>query len=394
MIRRRDIPLALTAQGLAIWSGSAFAQTKGPEKKAGAPHAALVQADETVNQLLTPIRDEHHVPGLICAIVTANRLAAIGACGIRKTGEPNSFGVMDEVHLGSCTKAMTATMIGTLIDEQKLSSGTTIREVFPKVAPRLHADFQAVTLLQLLTHRAGLPANGPWWQLSGKTTTEKRLDLLARMLSKAPQSRPGSTFTYSNVGYALAGLMAEQVTGESWETLMRRRLFEPLGMSSPGFGAPGHPGMVEQPWGHHASGKESKPTQQDNAPALGPAGTVHCTIADWSKFASLHLQGARGEAKLLKPATFRILHTPPAGKDYACGWVVAANAWGGGGHTLWHNGSNTSWYATISIAPARDFAILVATNQGGDAATKACDKAAAKLIESLAILTPHNRQKR
>src|ERR1700678_56551 len=117
---------------------------------------------------------------------------------------------------------MTATLIGTLIDENKLSSGTTIREVFPKDAPQLHPDFQGVTLLQLLTHRAGLPANGPWGQLSGNTATEQRRDLLARMLKKAPQNRPGSTFTYSNVGYALAGLMAEEVTGESWEALMRR----------------------------------------------------------------------------------------------------------------------------------------------------------------------------
>jgi CubicO group peptidase (beta-lactamase class C family) len=302
MISRRDVPLALAAHGLTIWSGSAFGQTKGTERKKATPAPSPIKADERVNQTLAPIRDEHHIPGLIGAIVTGNRLAAIGACGIRKFGAPDPIGVTDQVHVGSCTKAMTATMIGTLIDEGKLSSGTTIREVFPKVAPKLHPDFQAVTLLQLLTHRAGLPANGPWSQLSGDTATEKRRDLLARMLGKAPRSRPGSTFTYSNVGYALAGLMAEQVTGESWEALMRRRL--------------------------------------------------------------------------------------------SCGWVVAKKSGGGGGRTLWHNGSNTSWYATISIAPARDFAILTATNQGGDAATKACDQAAAKLIELFVLLTPQQRQKR
>ena len=61
-----------------------------------------------------------------------------------------------------------------LIDEGKLSSEITVRQVFPSVAPKLHAEFRAVTLWQLMTHRAGLPDNGPWWQLSGKTATEKR----------------------------------------------------------------------------------------------------------------------------------------------------------------------------------------------------------------------------
>ena len=93
-----------------------------------------VQADERVNQVLAPVRDEHHLPGLIGAILTGDRLAAIGALGIRKIGSPEPIRVTDQVHLGSCTKAMTATMIGTLVDEGKLTWGSTIREVFPEVA--------------------------------------------------------------------------------------------------------------------------------------------------------------------------------------------------------------------------------------------------------------------
>ena len=124
-------------QGLAIWSGSAIAQTKGPEKKEAATGPAPVQADERVNQVLAPVRDEHHLPGLIGAILKGDRLAAIGALGIRKIGSSEPMRVTDQVHLGSCTKAMTATMIGTLVDEGKLSSRTTIRQVFPKVASEL-----------------------------------------------------------------------------------------------------------------------------------------------------------------------------------------------------------------------------------------------------------------
>jgi CubicO group peptidase (beta-lactamase class C family) len=394
MIGRRDILRAAAVGGLVFGPDSAIGQTKRTAKKKAAPEQPPVRADERVNQVLAPVRDEHRLPGLIGAILTGDKLAAIGALGIRKIGATDAFQVTDQVHLGSDTKAMTATMIGTLVDEGKLSWGSKVRDVFPQVASQLHPDFQAATLSHLLTHRAGLPANASWWQLPGTTATAKRRSLLTTMLKDAPLSRPGSTYAYSNVGYALAGLMAEHVSGQSWETLMNKRLFEPLGMTSAGFGSPGHPGKVDQPWGHHDSGGEVKPTQQDNAPALGPAGTVHCSVPDWAKFAALHLRGAQGKPKLLKASTFRALHTPPPGNNYAGGWLVVERSWANG-LTLNHSGSNTAWFAVIWIAPVRDFAILVATNQGGDTASKATDQAVSELIKSLDFLTqPRGRTRR
>ena len=206
------------------------------------------------------------------------------------------------------------------------------------------------------------------------------------MMKEPPQNRPGSTYLYSNVGYALAGLMAEMVAGESWEDLMRRRLFGPLEMASAGFGPLGRPGTVEQPWGHHAVGDRVEPTQQDNAPALGPAGTVHCSIPDWARFAALHMAAERGKPRLLKAATFRALHTPPAGADYADGWIVCQRSWAGG-QAFSHNGSNTSWFSTIWLAPAINLAFLAATNQGDKVAEKANDEAIAALIRAIESLS-------
>ena len=273
-------------------------------------------------------------------------------------------------------------MIGSLVEEGKLSWKSTFRTVFPENSDQFHPQFRGVTLSQLLTHRGGLPHDGPWWNLPGSTPTEQRHALLVSMLERAPLSRPGSTYAYSNVGYALAGLMAERVSGESWETLMQRRLFEPLGMASAGFGTPGQGGAVTQPWGHRLDGRDIKPTQQDNAPSLGPAGTVHCSVPDWAKFAALHLAGERGDSKLLKPATLRALHTPPPSCEYAGGWFVVERSWAGGA-ALNHNGSNTSWYTRIWLAPALNLRILVATNQGDKQAERACEQASTALIRAL-----------
>ncbi len=293
--------------------------------------------------------------------------------------------VTDQVHIGSCTKAMTATLIGMLVDEGKLSWGSTIGEAFPALAEYIHLDYQRATLSHLLTHRAGLPPNVPWWHLPGETPTTQRLAIAATMLQEPPRHRPGSTYAYSNVGYALAGLMAEKVADESWESQMRRRLFDPLEMASAGFGAPGRPGSVEQPWGHHASGGQVEPNQEDNAPALGPAGTVHCSMADWGRFVALHLAAARGQARLLKAGTFRALHTPPSGFEYAGGWLVGERTWASG-ITYSHSGSNNSWYARIWLAPALNLAFLAATNQGDKSAENATDDAIVELVRARRFL--------
>ena len=328
---------------------------------------------ETVAQVLERAQKKSEVPGMVAAIVRGDKVTEVAAVGKRKSGDPTPMTTDDLLHLGSNTKSMTATMITTLIEEGKLGWDTTLATVFPHEAESWHADWRAVTLHQLLTHTASLPANVNYHPLRGKTTTDRRRAILEEeWLKKAPDPKPGTRFRYSNVGYMLAALMAETVTGKSWEELMRERLFDPLGMKTAGFGPPGTGDKVDQPWGHLLRKGEHVASRQDNAAWLGPAGTVHASIADWSKFAIQHLQGERGETKtklLLKPETFRKLHTPVK-EHYACGWVQKSFP-NKKVPYLWHNGSNTFWYAEMWLDPENDLAVLIATNQGGDAAVQA-----------------------
>ena len=116
-------------------------------------------------------------------------------------------------------------------------------------------------------------------------------------------------------------------------------------------------------------------------------------MADWGKFASLHLKAAEGKARILKPATFRALHTPPPGQEYAGGWYVVERPWSAG-LALNHNGSNLTWYASIWIAPARDLATLVAINQGGDRAAAAAEETTLELVRFAGDGLLRNRPRR
>src|SRR5262249_39700259 len=126
----------------------------------------------------------------------------------------------------------------------------------------------------------------------------------------------------------------------------------------------------------------------DNPAAIGPGGIVHCSLPDWAKYVGLHLEAEQGRCVYLKHDTFVKLHTPGKGTDneqYAMGWSVATRPWAGTkdkpGRVLTHNGTNTMWFAVTWVAPERDFAVLIACNQGGDKAAKACDQAAWALIQ-------------
>lgn len=335
--------------------------------------------DEEILKLIRPIREKNGLPGLTAAIARPGKPLRIAAVGLRKDDDPAPFGLGDHVHLGSCTKAMTATMIATLVEEGKLGWGSTLAEVFADAS--IDEGNRGVTLAQLLSHRAGLPANAAWWGLGAeKSKTDQRRELMRRILGKPPFKKPGSEMWYSNVGFVLAALMAETVAKTSWEDLMRDRLFKPLGMTSAGFGAPGTAGKVDQPWGHSRFLGNPVPTQRDNPPVMGPAGTVHCSMADWAKFAELHLAGARGgQTPILKPKTFAALHTPKPTEGYVCGWVVTERDWAAG-KALWHNGSNTYWFCEVWLAPKQDTALLAATNSGRAAGQGAVDAAVAAMI--------------
>jgi CubicO group peptidase (beta-lactamase class C family) len=349
-----------------------------------APAFCPVAGDAAVTGVLKPIRQKFNVPAMAAAVVTGDGLKFAGAVGVRERGTKIPVGIDDLWHLGSDGKAMTSTLIARLVERGQLKWDSTLAEVFPDIAPQMNPAFQQVTLLQLLSHRAGLPANLNLPDYLGNDTQSLRLRAVRRELAKAPQSTPGSTFAYSNVGYIIAGAVVEKITGKSWEQAVTDEVFDPLQMQSAGFGGTGTPGQIDQPWPHTADGQPapSNGPAMDNPPVMGPAGRVHCSIQDWARFIQDQLRGARGESALLKPESYQTLQTPPFGGDYALGWIVAQRGWAGG-KALNHGGDNTMNFSNVWIAPARNFAILVCVNQSGDIAFKATDEAVAALIDLL-----------
>jgi CubicO group peptidase (beta-lactamase class C family) len=373
------------------WKAAGYLITPGAPASGAAATRKPEAGDQAVISVLKPIRAKYDVPAMAAAVVTSAGVKFVGVVGVRKRDTELPAELDDLWHLGSDTKAMTSTLIARLVERDQLKWDTTLAKAFRDEAASMHADFQKVTLVQLLSHRAGLPENLKLAEYIGGDVRALRLKAVREELSRKPQYAPGQTNKYSNIGYIVAGAVVEKIVGKTWEECISSEIFGPLQMKTAGFGGTGTPGEIDQPWPHTQDGRptaENGP-QVDNLPVMGPGARVHCSIQDWAKFIQDQLRGARGEKALLKPEAYQTLHTPPFGGDYALGWLSVNRSWGGG-KVLNHAGDNTMNFATVWIAPKRDFAILICVNQSGQAAAKAADDATVALIKLVTEKPPVN----
>lgn len=343
------------------------------------------QSATMLAQKFEDTRQKYNLPSLAGAIVTSKGAGEIIVTGVRKAGIDVAVTANDKWHLGSNAKVMTACLLATLIDAKRLKWGTTMAEVFPEKAKAMSPELQKVSLLHLLSHRAGLPRDLEWGSFAkpGESLKEQRAAVIEQVATIKLNFERGAKYEYSNLGYVVAGAIAEKISGKSWEELMQVSVFDPLGMKNAGFGGLGTPGKIDQPWPHEADGKpkEKNGPGEDNPAVIGPAGNVHCTLSDWSKFIADQIRGMRGQDGLLKAESYREIQTSHFGGDYALGWVVSDLKWKNE-TVLAHSGSNGRNYSLAWVIPLRDVAILVCTNIGGDNATKATIEIATQMLKS------------
>jgi CubicO group peptidase (beta-lactamase class C family) len=344
---------------------------------------------------LEAARRHFGVPAMAGCVVTSDRIEADVGSGGWQYFNPHAsvvcpVSVDDYWHIGSNTKAVTATLAGILIEEGNLRMTDRLEDAF---GFELHADYADVTLRDLLEHRAGIAAFTAGAEfdavpatVSKGTPPEQRLKFAQWLLTQAAAHRRGE-FVYSNAGYGVAAALMETKSSMNWEELLQEKLFSPLGMSVR-YGWPATAEDSQQPHGHWDEGDGLVPLSTDNEyelpAALDPAGDLCMPIGDYAKFLQLHLRGLRGlempgrfGQPILKPETIKLLHTPRKG-DYSCGWnelrmfdLVEAS----------HDGSAGTFYITATIDVDSDVAVAVVTNAGNPAAERAVHRVARRMLD-------------
>ena len=339
----------------------------------------VVSKQIDLKEVLAPVVDSNPLPALAAIVFDDQKVIASGAIGVRKFGDPTLVTIEDSFHLGSCTKAMTATLAARIVERGEISWATTVKEALS--LQNVDSALENITLLELMSHNAGMPASlknqppGLWkylyynntWQKGAKGRAD-RLKVAELLFSATPAQAVGS-YKYSNAGFMIAGAMLEAATDTEWEDLMRTELFKPLGMKNCGFGPAARPDKVDQPWPHKLGNDKPllvtplirAPESWDNPRSLGPAGTVSCTISDWAKFGQLHL--GDGGDYISTESMSKLHEVRNASARSALGWFSYKRSWAGG-TALTHTGSNLFNFAIVWISPTKKKGVMVATNIG------------------------------
>lgn len=368
---------------LLLGCGSQLKAQSSLNDTADSAEALPVATWEDFSDPLAAILSESEAPAIGAARIQNGEITHAGTVGLRSASDTVEVTDWDKWHLGSNTKAMTATLVAVFVDDGLLEWDSTLDELFPEID--VHSDYQSVTVEMLLSH-----SGGTWGNLTEHTdvwsymreegdVVEVRESVATAVLEQAPEVTPGTVFLYSNVGYMIVGSALERISGQSWESLMQQHLFDPLEMNSCGFGAPDFEGQLEHPWGHY-NGVPVDPTLStaDNPTSLGPAGTVHCSLIDWSTFVSEQMKAYRQESTLLSVAQSQQIFEGQL-NDYAMGWSIVERSWANG-EAFTHSGSNTMNMSVTWAAPELDTAFLVVANAASDSIYRDLDETVGLLL--------------
>jgi CubicO group peptidase (beta-lactamase class C family) len=373
-----------------------------PARAAEAPAST---SGTSLDDSLRPYLARYNLPALAAAAVRNGAILAAGAVGTRRAGTDAPITINDPFHIGSDTKAMTALVAAIFVERGRLRWDSTVGEVFPELAGTMYAGLRGVTIEQLLSHTSGIPSDDEtitrliWQSFSQENLNldELRYWLVKEWSTRPLQSKPGTQFAYSNLGYVTAGAMLERISKATWEELIAVRIFDAFGFRTAGFGPQANLGRMDAPLGHIANSDGSlKPMlagpDGDNPEILGPAGTVHLSILEFAAWAGWNASEGQRGPDLVRPETLRKLHTKvvdmplkpdaapgtPSQGGYGLGWGTIAMPYSPEPFVL-HSGSNGMNFASIMLQPNHGFAMVLATNVGGTRADQGLQALAEQL---------------
>ena len=355
--------------------------------------------NNALGQELERIRTKWNQPAIAGALIEGEQILAVSAVGTTLFEGQHNVDLDSRFHIGSVTKSLTALLLAILAEEGKLHFEQTLGELLTDI-PMLPA-YQEVTLHDLLLNRAGIIAfQQPGFEdpdvvqeidveipLRFSDPRDQRREVAKLALNRAPLFPPGEKALYSNVGWAIAGLIAEEATGRSYEELLSKKIFVPLAMHNTNVGGwPASESEPHQPRGHVAEifSKQQgvAPKAQDLEdeyvlkPWMNPAGGVHTSIRDYARYAQETLLGLQGRGNLLDQKGYERLHTihlkidiremyqgidQKGTMNLGYGWALLPLKEGSVSMT---NGSAGTFFAAIFVYPEKNMAFAGFTNAG------------------------------
>jgi CubicO group peptidase (beta-lactamase class C family) len=310
---------------------------------------------------------EWQIPGLAIAVVHHDEPILVKAFGLRDVEAELPVTAETQFVICSVTKSFTATGLAMLADERRLDWHKPVREYLPEF--RLHDPIATdrITVADLLCHHSGLPRHD-WIWMPGDLSPKQ---MLAAMRNLEPSRDIRQTYQYQNLGYMAAGMIAERITGQSWEDFTRARIFAPLGMQHVGFSTEELEQAANSARPYVMVGDERRRSALYPIRTT-PAGAINAAISDMANYVRFHLAGGSfNGVQLLSPAGVRMMQTPRvhAGRsefdeigDHHYGFGLECLRYRGE-RAVGHSGGWIGWGSRLDMLPEQELGVMVLTNR-------------------------------
>ncbi len=338
------------------------------------PHSKFEEMDDFLQNLL----ETWKTPGIAVFVIKDNQVIYSNAVGYRDIENKLEMTTDTIQPIASCTKAFTSAAIAMLVDEGKLEWNKPIRNYIPEFNLKDEVVANRITIVDMLSHRSGLPRHDFVWMNTDFTYGE----VLERLPHLDLSRDMRTNFQYNNLMYLASSIVIERLSGMSYNEFIKTRIFKPLEMNDSYFSI-----FDIQKEEDHA--KPYKERQNElircdfvsNDEGAG-AGCINSSINDMSKWMLLHLSNGKVDGKLLVSAdNLKQTHNPVFVLSTGSGWDtwlpkqkwlklnLYALGWGGymyrGYRVVSHSGGIDGSSSLMSFIPDEGIAVGVIVNKSG-----------------------------
>ena len=317
-------------------------------------------------------------PGFAVAIVEGDKVIYSKGFGYRDYENEIPMDANTLLAIGSSSKAFTCSILGQLRQEEKISFNDSPIKYIPELR-FYNEDLNSRIIIQdLMSHQTGIPRHDFSWYLF---PTYSKDSLIQRIQYHEPFTGLRQQWHYNNFMFLTLGVIAERITGKSWEDNIRERFFQPLGMKRSNVSIEELEKSSNAAVGYELK-KDSIISKMDyyRIAGMSPAGSINSSVNEMSNWLITWINKGKFKGEQILPEYYvteamssqAVINASLPRKDfpdlhlanYGYGWVISSYR---GHYRVEHSGGIDGFSANVAFYPSDSIGIVVLTNQNGSA---------------------------
>ncbi|MGU3376442.1 serine hydrolase [Chryseobacterium sp. M5A1_1a] len=327
----------------------------------------------SIDSMLNQVLKDNHIAGFAVAVVKGDKVIYNKGFGYRDVANKKPVTPNTLFAIGSSSKAFTASLLGLLRKEGKLTFEDKAVSLLPQLQFYNNEMNNQIILRDLMAHRTGLSRYDSSWLLFN---TMNRDNIIARVKYMKPTSAVREKWFYNNFMYLAQGMIIERLSGKTWEQNIKEKFFIPLGMTRSNTDIKAFENDSDAALPYTVSkDNEIKKLDYYNISGMGPAGSINSSVNDMSNWLKVWINDGNFNGKEILPVNYinealssqMVMEAalPDKHKDvffanYGLGWMLGSYR----GHYLVEHGGNINGFsANVTFFPSDKLGIVVLTNQ-------------------------------